>query len=143
MSEKLIHVKALLDRALELRLAGAFWLSNKPLRVIADNYNGIGPEWFPPKVRALIDCLAGYFEPVALIHDNRWMSSDGSYKQFLESNLELRINGEAIAVQTFGWYNPLRYWRIHQARVFARLCQTFGWSAYRDAYYKSKNKPKA
>ena len=101
---------------------------------LAAIYNGIGPEAFPQWLRAALDAVHPSLAPVAFIHDVEWHESDGSEESFAESNVRFRRNGIAVACAGFGWWRPRRYKVMWDAVKFARVCQRFGWSAWRAPY---------
>ena len=97
---------------------------------LASIYNGIGPEAFPAWLRAALDALHPSLGPVALIHDTEWHESDGEKAMFDASNARFRRNGCRVAAASFGWWRPRRYKVMWDAAKFARICQSFGWSAF-------------
>ena len=101
---------------------------------LAAIYNGIGPEAFPEWLRATLDAMHPSLAPVAFIHDVEWHESDGSASSFEASNARFRRNGIAVACAAFGWWRPRRYKVMWDAVKFARVCQRFGWSAWRAPY---------
>ena len=129
-------VTRLYNLAVHYGLHGSGWLGTFTMQTLARDFNGIGPEWFPEKVRRVIDRLHADLLPVALVHDVRWSHSDGGYDYFAASNDEFKRNGYRVARAKYPWYRPARYLRMNEARVFGNLCQAFGWSAYRAAYEK-------
>ena len=101
---------------------------------LAAIYNGIGPEAFPQWLRAALDAVHPSLAPVAFIHDAEWHESDGSASSFEASNDRFRRNGCKVACAAFGWWRPRRYKVMWDAVKFARVCQRFGWSAWRAPY---------
>ena len=101
---------------------------------LAAIYNGIGPEAFPQWLRAALDAVHPSLAPVAFIHDVEWHESDGSIAAFDMSNARFRRNGCKVACAAFGWWRPRRYKVMWDAVKFARVCQRFGWSAWRAPY---------
>ena len=101
---------------------------------LAAIYNGIGPEAFPQWLRAALDALHPSLAPVAFIHDVEWHESDGTKESFSESNSRFRRNGCKVSSAAFGWWRPRRYKVMWDAVKFARVCQRFGWSAWRAPY---------
>jgi len=101
---------------------------------LAAIYNGIGPEAFPQWLRAALDAIHPSLAPVAFIHDVEWHESDGSASSFEASNARFRRNGIAVACEAFSWWRPRRYKVMWDAVKFARVCQRFGWSAWRAPY---------
>ena len=126
-SDKITRLRA---QAREYGLSGLTFIERFSDDELAEVYNGIGPEWFPAKIRRAIDELHSDLECCALIHDVRFACNDGTTTQFNFANAELEANGVLVANAKYAWYDPRRYIRRHQARVFADLCQCFGWSAY-------------
>ena len=59
-----------------------------------------------------------------------WHESDQSKEKFAASNERFKRNGYAAAKAEYGWWNPLRYIVMNQARRFGNLCQKFGWKAW-------------
>ena len=71
---------------------------------------------------------------MAFIHDVEWHESDGTKESFSESNSRFRRNGCKVASAAFGWWRPRRYLVMWDSVKFARICQRFGWSAWRTPY---------
>ena len=129
------------EEALRLRtLCEKYGLENREILAmytdeqLAAIYNGIGPEAFPEWLRAALDTMHPSLAPVAFIHDVEWHESDGSASSFEASNARFRRNGIAVACAAFGWWRPRRYKVMWDAVKFARVCQRFGWSAWRAPY---------
>ena len=132
---------ATIDEAIDLRaLCKAYGLENAEIlekytdEELARIYNGIGPEAFPQWLRAVLDAIHPSLAPVAFIHDVEWNESDGTKEAFAESNARFRRNGCKVATELFGWWRPRRYKVMWDAVKFARICQRFGWSAWRAPY---------
>ena len=101
--------------------------SNSELKQIC---NGIGPDSFPEWLRDAISALHPSLAAVAFIHDIEWHESDQSKEKFAASNERFKRNGYAAAKAEYGWWNPLRYIVMNQARRFGNICQKFGWKAW-------------
>ena len=97
---------------------------------LAALFNGIGPEAFPPWLRAVLDFIHPSLEPVAFLHDAEWELSDGTKESFTASNERFKRNGYKVAKADFGWWRPRRYVVMNHARRFGNICQAFGWSAW-------------
>ena len=123
-------VKRMLAMCRAYGLGGFLFALSFPPEQLAKDFNGIGPEWFPEKLRTAIDRLSADLMPAAFIHDVRYAHNDGSTRQFNEANAELEANGYLIADAKYPWWHIRRYLVRHEARVFARLCNQFGWVAY-------------
>lgn len=125
--------------ARDLGLSGAEFIGNLSLGQIRVAYNGIGPEWLKPSLRQKLDRWLYVFVVCTVIHDCRFVyDNDGSDAKFRAANDELERNCLIVADAEYSWYNPLRYLWRHRARVVAKACRDFGWSAWRDAYEKNK-----
>ena len=130
----------LLAQARFYRLSGVDFLDALTMEQIAEAYNGIGPDWFPARLREAIDRLSADLQCVALIHDVRYSFSDGSTAQFDAANAEFRANGEKVADAKYPWYSLRRYGLRSEARLFAKLCQDFGFAAYIAAFVEARKR---
>ena len=128
------EIKRLRQICEEYGLEGSELLIGRTDEELARLYNGIGPEAFPQWLRTALDALHPSLAPVAFIHDVEWSESDGSEESFAESNDRFRRNGITVACATFGWWRLRRYKVMWDAWKFARICQRFGWSAWRAPY---------
>lgn len=128
------------------RLCEAYGLENSGILdkytdgELAKIYNGIGPESFPSWLRTALDAVHPSLAPVAFIHDVEWSESDGTSVGFEQSNARFRRNGIRVATEAFGWWRPRRYKVMWDAVKFARICQRFGWSAWRAPYEERLNR---
>lgn len=138
--DKIENIARLRGLCVRYELSGSEILGEYTDEQLAELYNGIGPDWFPSKLRDAIDNLCSSLQPMALIHDVRWCRSDGTRRSFYGTNEELRENGYAIAENLYKWWDIRRYWLKHQAKVFGDLCDSFGWGAYKVAYERYVNK---
>lgn len=129
----------MLDLCREYKLSGTEFAERFEPEALAAAYNGIGPEWFPAKLRDAIDDLAADLRPAAFIHDLRYAYGDGTTAHFSAANAELQSNGYRIADAKYAWYSPRRYLTRRRARIFAELCQAFGWTAYVEACKRGRN----
>lgn len=133
-------VGKLIGEALAAGLEGAEWCSGLGIDRIAEEYNGIGPEFLPADVRAKVTEWLALFEPAALIHDCRVGESDGFRRGFLASNDEFRRNCLALAGRAYPWWS----WRRWRARAVAQVlfdfvsADGFGWKAWLDAFEKNE-----
>ena len=131
MSGKIEKVVKLREEAVKYALSGADVLQRMTPGAMAVAYNGIGPDWFPPGLRKLVNNLSFDLCPVALIHDVRYSHNDGSRAQFDAANDEFEANGVKIADAKYKWCNPRRYLLRGQAKTYAQACRIFGWPAYK------------
>ena len=109
---------------------------------LADGYNGIGPEFLPPDIRAKITEHLSLFAPAALIHDMRNEYSDGTRESFHRANKEFRANCRKLAALEFGWYNPRRYLAYRVAEILFKFVEAedFGWKAWLQAKVRHEQK---
>jgi len=133
--ENLAHVAELIEKAKAAGLKGADWVESLGVKRCCEGYNGIGPEFLPPALRAKVtDCLH-IFEPAALIHDARNHVSDGSRKNFERANDEFLWNCRKLADFRYPWYS----WKRYRARLVAAALYDFvsgtpGWIAWQQAH---------
>ena len=127
---RLKEIKELKRRADEFQLENREILGKYTMTELASIYNGIGPDAFPEWLRNTISALHPSLAVVAFVHDVEWHESEGSKEKFAASNDRFKRNGYAVAKAEYGWYNPLRYVVMNQARRFGNVCQLFGWSAW-------------
>jgi hypothetical protein len=101
-----------------------------PYAVAEKVCNGIGPSWFPAKLRKLIDKLNPTLKPVAQNHDLGYYYGRGTLGDFTRQNDAFAINGIKAAKAKYKWYDLRRYWVMKQAAKFAARCEAWGWPAY-------------
>ena len=82
-----------------------------PYAVAEKVCNGIGPSWFPAKLRKLIDKLNPTLKPVAQNHDLGYYYGRGTLGDFTRQNDAFAVNGI-------------------KAAKFAARCEAWGWPAY-------------
>ena len=119
MDYSLRHIKKLLKiiKAKKMSVPKDFFC--KTPQWIRRHYNGIGAEWMPSICRKFITKALGELEPVALVHDIDFLTSQKSYWRFTTANLRF-------------WLNASKVNRFFLGGACAALCQFFGWSAFRD-----------
>ena len=127
---RLKEINELKTQAEEFQLENREIIRKYNMQELCSIYNGIGPDAFPEWLRNAISALHPSLAVVAFIHDCEWHESDCSKEKFAESNARFKTNGYKAAKVQFGWYNPLRYIVMNQARRFGNVCQLFGWKAW-------------
>lgn len=132
------RVRELIAEAKALGLEGIERVEALPIEQVASEFNGIGPAWFKPELRELLDDAFPLFVPPSLIHDTDYKLGDGSTAQFHEANKRLGRNCRKAADATYKWYDFRRYHYRKAARQFEALCEVFGWKAYKDATAATK-----
>ena len=136
------EIKVLLTIAADAKLDGLDFLSSFTFEQLCDGYNGIGPEFLPPRVRDRVTGFLALFEPAALIHDLRNEYSDGTRQGFLAANDEFRRNCIKLADCAYPWYSLRRY----RARAVAQVlydfvsADSFGWRAWLEAKERHEKK---
>ena len=129
------EIDDLMMKAVEAGLDGLDFMARFTYEDLADGYNGIGPEFLPPKLRDRVSDILHIFAPAALIHDMRNEYSDGSREKFLAANDEFRRNCIKLADANYGIFRPRRY----HARAIAQILfdfvssDNFGWRAWLEA----------
>jgi len=139
----LAKIKKLMDRIDEIGLVGGDFISRFDCETIRREYNGIGPEFFNPKLRAKVTEFLAIFEPAAVIHDMRNFESDGKRSAFDYANWEFLENCRKCANAAYPWWS----WKRYRARAVAKILYDFvsgapGWKAWMDCYEKTQTKNK-
>ena len=129
------------NRARELKaecekyyLYGTEIFAGKTVQVLSKAFNGVGPEWFIPEARKILDKISEDIMPAVFIHDCEYAFSDGTLAMFHRANENLERNGIILAKAKYAWYHPRRYRLIHQTHLFAKICKLSGWIAYKSAF---------
>ena len=128
---KLDQLVKLRKLALDIGLDNAEILNNFNLSELQGMANGIGSENMPSWMRGFVSLLNPTLESVAFIHDVEWSLPDKNKSHFKKTNKRFRDNGYKCAKYFHGWWNPRRYMVMRTAKVFAKICQMFGWRAYK------------
>ena len=122
-----------------LELYGCRFVASLTFAQIANACNGIGPESWPEDARKKLDKWLATFRLAADVHDCRFTwDNDGTREKFDYANDELERNCLVLADDKYAWWNPLRYFARHAARLVAQACRDFGWSAWKDAFVKTR-----
>jgi len=135
MGEKIETIDELLRIAVDANLEGLDFLSQFTRDQLADGYNGIGPEFLKPRVRAAVSEFLAIFAPAALGHDLRNEMSDGTRESFIAANDEFYRNCCKLADYYYAADDPRR----RRARVAALAlyafvsAKRFGWRAWLEA----------
>lgn len=102
--------------------------------------NGIGAAWMPEIARSLCDRRFDVMRIPAMIHDVQYEYGTGCTDDFKRANYNLYANGCIMAKHLYGWYNPLRYVVMNDARRLASICDVFGMKAYKEAIAHRKRR---
>lgn len=150
----MIEISKAIDLLCEINrldLEGGDFLAQFGIGTIAREYNGIGPEYFKPKVRALVTKHLSLFQPAAVIHDMENFMSDGSEEKFHAANRRFLTNCQRLADDKYGgsfeWLHPIRGLKRYRAHAAAQIMyefvdSQFGWQAWMDCYDKNKQQQK-
>ena len=128
-------IEELLKIAVAADLEGLDFLSQFTPDQLADGYNGIGPEFLKPRVRAAVSEFLHIFKPAAVGHDLRNELSDGTRKSFHAANDEFRRNCLKLAEHHYAADRR----RLRRAKIAAEIlykfveAETFGWRAWLEA----------
>lgn len=128
-------IEELLKIAVAADLEGLDFLSQFTPDQLADGYNGIGPEFLKPRVRAAVSEFLAIFAPAALGHDLRNELSDGTRRGFQAANDEFYRN--CLRLADYHYSADKR--RRRRARAAALVlygfveAEAFGWRAWQEA----------
>lgn len=132
-------IRELIAEAEKIGLEGIERVKALPIEQVASEFNGIGPAWFKPELRELINDAFPLFVPPALIHDTDFKIGDGSDADFRAANRRLYRNCVKATKARYKWYDIRRYHYLIRAGQFQSLCDMFGWWPYIDACGANKN----
>ena len=130
------EINELLEIATAANLDGLDFLSQFTKAQLADGYNGIGPEFLKPKVRAAVSEFLHIFKPAAVVHDLRNEMSDGTRKGFKYANDEFLRNCLKLADYYYKGKDARRHLRARAAAkvLYAFVsAEHFGWRAWLEA----------
>lgn len=132
--DRRVKIASLVIEARAAELEGVELL-NADNGAIADEYNGIGPEFLSDAIRGKVTRFLSLFEPAALIHDLRFNRGDGSRLDFNFANIEFHSNCLKLARRRYPWWRPLRRFLAENAAfaLFKAVGSYLGWVAYRRA----------
>ena len=135
---RLAYIAALIETARHVELEGAEWANRYGLAWLSAAYNGIGPERWPPELRAKVTDWLHIFEPPSLIHDADTTTSDGTRKGFEAANARFLVNCLKMANFWYPWWN----WKRYRARAVAHLLyecvsSEAGWRAWQQAHERN------
>ena len=116
--------------AAELKLSGRELLFMHSASELLEVCNGVGPSWFPARLRDAASRLHPSMSVASMIHDMRYLRGKGTKEDFLDANAEFEANSIAVANRLYCWINPVRYIARHEAHKFRALLDGFGWPAY-------------
>lgn len=112
MTEKEIHVKHLMGEVCRMGLFHNEQMELESFRVMAQEYNGCGADWFPEYLRSLLTELLEWGEPAFLIHDWDYSNLPKTEANFYLSNDRLYENLLVCAKDSSGgWKHPWLWWR--------------------------------
>ncbi len=128
-------IDELVKIAVAADLEGVDFLSQFSYAQLADGYNGIGPEFLKPGIRAKVSEFLHIFAPAALGHDLRNELSDGTRRGFQAANDEFYRN--CLRLADYHYSADKR--RRRRARAVAQVlygfvsAESFGWRAWQEA----------
>ena len=131
-------VDNVIAKAKSLKVMGLGFLNGCDIETICREYNGIGPQFLPEKLRGKVTKMLAIFEPAALVHDLRFGSSDGTRESFDYANCEFFVNCHKCAKAAYRWWN----WKRYRAYVVIDAMHEFncadigGWRAWLEASKK-------
>ena len=132
--ESMEKIDRLILLAVLSNLDGVDFIQGLDRKTVQDAYNGIGPEFLPPALRAKVTQHFSTFEPAALIHDLRNEFSDGTEDKFHAANREFLANCLTLVDDKYPWWRPKRYIARRVAHAFFMFVDGApGWRAWLEA----------
>ncbi|MBN2643275.1 MAG: hypothetical protein JXR78_16610 [Victivallales bacterium] len=118
--------------AFRLDVPEAFWI--EPLDKLQRIFNGCGADWMPRWCRWLLTLVFWKFLAPFLIHDWEFDYSDGTRSSFTIANKRLYRNCLKVIGSVYSWLTEpaLKLRGYVCSWIVYRVCQHFGWSAWRD-----------
>jgi hypothetical protein len=100
---------------------------------MAKEWNGLGPDRLPKRIRDFLDSLHKEVLPAACIHDFRFVIG-GSKEEFYEANRELARNMYVCLRKNRRNFSMIGYWLARiRIRIAKILCDKFGWEGWHKA----------
>ena len=116
--------------ALTYSLEGCEVFTKLPPEVMDAEWNGLGPDRLPKRIRDFLDKIFKEVLPAACIHDFRFVIG-GDRRQFYDANAELKRNMYICLRKNRRNFTMVGYWlakiRIAIAKI---LCDQFGWEGW-------------
>lgn len=114
-------------------LEGCEVFSKLSPEVMDKEWNGLGPDRLPKRIRDFLDKLYKEVLPAACIHDFRFVIG-GSREDFLSANRELARNMKICLRKNRRNFSMIGYWLARiRIRIAKILCDKFGWEGWHKA----------
>lgn len=122
----------------KLKAPNEYW--SAPIDVLANAYNGIGPDRWPNIAREALDKILPFALPATEIHDWMYTYSDGSKFYYDKANTWFYENLKTTIANEFPLYNPLNWLKRKLlndlAYIMYKAVDDKGWEGYDAAYKK-------
>lgn len=119
--------------ALTYSLEGCEVFKELPEEVMDREWNGLGPDRLPKRIRDFLDKLYKEVLPAACIHDFRFVIG-GTRQQFYAANAELKRNMNVCLRRNRRNFSMVGYWMAKIRVSIAKfLCDQFGWEGWNKA----------
>ena len=131
------HIRELLAliRGRGLLIPAAF---REDLELLAQVYNGLGPERWPERCREWATRALSHYEPEALIHYWEYIFQSKTYLNFTIANLRFAVNSIINAWHTHR-AGKLFWYDAGCGVALALLCQLGGWQAFKTGKLPDNN----
>ena len=139
--EEMEKIEELIHDAVVNNLEGTRFLLGLEIETVQEAYNGIGPEFLMPTLRAKVTKHFATLAPAAVIHDLRNEFSDGTKEKFHEANREFLANCLTLVDNKYPWWRPKRYVARQVAHAFFAFVEgPAGWRAWLEAQNRHEKK---
>jgi len=105
-------------------LVGIDKLSDYSDTRLAAVYNGVGPDWFPAKLRDSLSRLNKRILPAVLVHDIDY-DSGGTKAEFLIYNRNLGINSEICIEREYAKWSLQKLFAQWRVKRYVKLCDLY------------------
>lgn len=103
-----------------------------PDEVLVEQYNGVGPDRWPPEVRDIVSWLLEDVLEAVEIHDMDYHRG-GDEAAFHEANEVLGRNVRDLARKKYGWWRPRRWFLNKLSYKLSEWTDKYGWEGWNKA----------
>lgn len=129
MVEKLPDAFKLRESASNYGLEHTYVLYKYPDEVLLEQYNGVGPDRWPPEMRDILSWLLEDVLEAVEIHDMDYFQG-GDREKFHEANAILGVNVRTLARKKYHWWHPRRWFLKEISYKLTEWTDKYGWEGW-------------